>query len=377
MSPFDDDRIRIFRGRTTAEALRNVRLSLGGDAVVLRTRQVSEPDAMASGGTRRLIEVAASAEPLTHEPPVRRPVRVAAVTTDEVPDVAASLTAPEHRERDPDETPADVTGTIDRRLETIERALLELLETRSRLQSQLEPSSAVPASPVAVEGNPATPSDRNEPPPDEPAVDRFAALRDRLVASPPPTASLIAARTDRVVVTAFVGESGSGKTTALAKRVADLTLRGQRVGVVSIVMDGTPDPMLARLADGYGVPLGVAEDATSLPRAFEAVAGVPHIVVDTPALDDNPARLFEMLARIPIDQLLVTLSVEQEPAKWHAACETLETMQPDAAVLTHFDRLLQPERLLETPLPIAALGYGPNVPGDLFAGESFDWSAVV
>ena len=350
MSPFEDDRIRVFRAKTTHEALRRVRLALGGDAVVLRTRQVVEPAAVVGGKPERLVEVTASSEPLRN--PAARPP---AAQSAPVP-----LAAPvEQYEAPPQPTPVvdsvaptpppvdPPSADLDQRLETIESALLELLRSRAQ-------SPAAVAAPVPVV----------------------------LPSYQPAIASLITSKPDGRVTIAIVGSTGVGKTTTVAKIAARASLYEQKqVAVISV--DATragADRSLQQLASVLGVPICSATTAAEVAAASDEFAACDLLLIDSggigPTEAERAASLLDLLSPLPLDQVLLALSAAHSESSWAASARAVAAIEPDAVVLTKVDELVDVAALHAITQPIAAVTNGREIPQHLVDAADFDWASL-
>ena len=366
MSPFDDHRIRVFRAPTTHEALKRVRSALGGDAVVLRTRQVVDVDELTKQ-PRRLVEVTASAEPLGDAPVPRRtrpaPPPIPPATQPVAPEKTATpidrppAVAPTSGEPERSSEPAavdhpDVAG----RLETIELALAALLETRLTPRPvELSPSSVA-----------APPSDALPPQPADSDTERTL----------PTTAPIAWPQRGESSVIAVVGPAQSGRTTTVAKLAAAASLyRGHRVGVVqSNPLPAEADRQLHAIATALDFPLLHAADSRQLQAALAELATCDLVLIDAcDATTGRPSIGGDRQSRLAVaSQTLLTLSLNEPPATWPATIDASAALRPTAAVLTYADRLPHAAIALPTSLPIAAIACGPRVPSDLYEPTAAD-----
>ena len=347
MSPFDDARIRVFRAPTTHEALRRVRAALGGDAVVLRTRQVVEVDPPGSR-PRRLVEVTASAEPLTDAPVPRRtapkptaPSNATATTADVTPEtVSQSVEAASQDTTDP--------SPLADRLDLIERALAELL-TQS-VAPQAEAAVARPTSSEAVPPTVPFAAVPNEPP-SETTAEPPVAERPKPVARTVPIAW---PQPGERATLALVGASDALRTRVVAQLAATFAmLRGRRVGVVQVQVrvqvrvqevseaarPSLPEP-LRLVREAAGVPVFNATDAASLRAAMHRTLDCELLLID--------AATSELLKTADdIDQTLAVVDTTEHRA---------DLASVDGVVLTAaaFDRTL-------SDLPIAAISRGDSL----------------
>ena len=340
-------------------------MALGGDAVVLRTRQVSEPARSLDQRPRRFVEVTAASEPLTRTIPPARPDAAAAAKPSVAAPTAAVPTAAAPTNANGDTEPS-ADPIFDRRLQTIETALLELLQTRSQ---------AIGPDEVADDG--ASPT----PPPDlgwttdqaarlQAAADRAATIRSMM----PATAPIAWPTAEQPTTIAIVGATGIGKTTTIAKLAATCSLfRQASVGVVSIdPRREVADRQLAQLGEVLGVPLLAASTAEQMRAAMQELAACDLVLIDAGGIgpSDFGARdgLADLLGPVRLDQTLLGLPLTASAATWRASLATFAPLNISGVVLTKWDECVQPGLVAALTtlckLPVVAMTYGCEVPSD-------------
>ncbi|MFK7988943.1 MAG: AAA family ATPase [Sandaracinaceae bacterium] len=175
---------------------------------------------------------------------------------------------------------------------------------------------------------------------------------------------------------AWVGPPGVGKTTTLAKIAAEaalierravglITLDAYRVGAVA---------QIEQLADLMGVPLEVAEDASSFRRAMRRLADAEVVFIDTAgrARRDEAAigQLAETLHSTEnnVDVTLL-LGATARPLEIADAVERHQVLMPKWLTMTKLDEALSHDAVVTahvaSGLPLAWFTTGQRVPEDV------------
>src|SRR3954447_19431033 len=319
---------RTYRAGTMREALAQVRRDLGGDAVILGTREVRRRR-MFGLGSRELVEVTASDG---SRPP-----------------------APEATVAIPVAAPAPGSAFHARFGEALSRlhAMVEDLSRHGRLDHLLPdlPGELVPTYAHLLEADVPEAlarrlvrhvAERLEP--DE--THRPDAVRDLLrdaVESCLPIAPPIAAVPGLRRVVALVGPTGVGKTTTVAKLAANFKLvHGLRPGLVTVdTYRIAAVEQLRTYAEIISLPLAVANAPSEMRRAIDELGEVDLILIDTagrsPRDEVKIRELADFLAEARPDEVYLVLSAVAGERSLRAAVERFSVVQADRLILTKLD----------------------------------------
>jgi flagellar biosynthesis protein FlhF len=350
---------KTYRAGTIKEALAQVRRDLGGDAVILATREVRRRRLFGLG-TRELIEVTASDG---------TPATVTAVAARVAP--AAS-------------PPSALHSQFDEQLSRL-HAMVETLSQQGRIEHLLPdlPNELVPSYAQLLEAE--VPevlarrlvrevTERLEP--DQ--VHRPEAVRDALaeavetcVAVAPPIAAVAGAR--RVV--ALVGPTGVGKTTTVAKLAANFKLvQGFRPGLVTVdTYRMAAVEQLRTYAEIINLPLAVANAPGEMRRAIDELGDVDLVLIDTagrsPRDEVKIRELADFLAAARPDEVHLVLSAVAGARSLRAAVERFALVQADRLILTKLDEADGLGGVLavlgQANRPVSYLTTGQAVPDDI------------
>jgi flagellar biosynthesis protein FlhF len=184
----------------------------------------------------------------------------------------------------------------------------------------------------------------------------------------------LASNAPRARITAFVGPTGSGKTTTIAKLAAAHVVAGTaRPGLVMAdtyrVAAAEQLGSYARLLD---VPMRVVGNAAELKHAIAELADRDAIYVDTAGLGGHVQgrELHELLAgaeqRVSVTAVL---SATASPAALRRAWQQIELLTPDSGAVTKLDECEEIGAacswLAEVGVPLRWIGTGQHVPEDL------------
>ncbi len=354
-----------FRGADLREALSAVKATLGPNALIESTRQVS--NGREGGLGHSFVEITAappaglkwpfaSREPVTADAPLRR----RATRAHARPELTKTARNAASKARDPEE--------IERELLVLRQMLEELNASRPPRERAITLLHA-----AGIEGALARDLANGA----ARAVRRGAdalrqwllgRIRERVTVRP----SLLADMTPRVL--ACVGPTGVGKTTTLAKLAARARLDyGRRVGVISLdtFRVGAVEQW-QRYANLMGIPFQIANDAASFSRALQEMPS-DLLLIDTAGRSvHGTAWPLGSCLREVTDRAVNTLLVL--PA-WLRANDVSRIMEiyddptPTDLIVTKLDETYQVGGILHaalpTNLPFAYMCNGPRVPEDI------------
>lgn len=352
---------KTYRAGTLREALAIVRRDLGGDAVILDTREVRRRRLFGLG-RRELVEVTA-ADRAPVSPPLIDP------TAGPGPGPATSEALRSQF--------GDQLGRL--------HALVADLSARGRIEHLLPdlPTGLVPTYSQLLEAEVPEAlarrlvrgvADRVEP--DE--AHRPEAIRAALceavgdcLAIAPPIGAVAGAR--RVV--ALVGPTGVGKTTTVAKLAADFKLtRGLRPGLVTVdTYRIAAVEQLRTYAEIIDLPLAVANTPGEMGRAIEELGDVDLVLIDTagrsPRDEVKIRELADFLAAARPDEVHLVLSATSGERSLRAAADRFASARADRLILTKLDEadgLGAVLAVLErSHLPVSYITTGQAVPDDI------------
>lgn len=421
--------LKTIRAASMAEALAEVKRSIGPDAVILRTRTMKAGGVMGLGA-RSVVEVTASAA--DDAPPVIRPRRPATpprrVETARAPSPAEGPRSETDDRRGPPEfLPAAAirpvvhsprrSGALDAivtpvapnpqndaaraaledELASIKRMVGQLLHVARSgaaanangvaslpLSEATDPLFAVYGRLVEAELAPSLADHvlaaaRRELTDDEardPEVARATFVR--LLAERIPVGSQALRSPRRGARVAFVGPTGVGKTTTIAKLAATFQLRQNRsVGLItSDTFRIAAVDQLRTYAQIIGVPLRVALTPEEMAAAVESMADRDLVLIDTAGRSpSDTARLEELTSFVrasKADSVCLTVSATISERSLRSALERFAALDPGAVALTKTDEAetLGPaiNALADFDRPIALLSTGQEVP------DQFEWA---
>jgi flagellar biosynthesis protein FlhF len=364
---------RTYRAGTMKEALAQVRRELGGDAVILATREVRRRRLFGLG-TRELIEVTASdsspvgktfAGPHWAGTPVSRTVAAAKP----VPVAAAS---------------GALQSQFGEQLSRL-HAMVEDLSRHGRIDHLLPdlPGALVPVYAQLLEAEVPEVLARRlvrhvaeelEPP----LIHRPEAVREALlgaveacVSTTPPIAALAGVR--RVV--ALVGPTGVGKTTTVAKLAANFKLaHGFRPGLVTVdTYRIAAVEQLRTYAEIINLPLAVVNAPGEMRRALDELGDVDLVLIDTagrsPRDEVKIRELADFLAEARPDEVHLVLSAVAGERSLRAAVERFALVHADRLILTKLDEADGLGSVLgvlgQADRPVSYLTTGQAVPDDI------------
>lgn len=178
-------------------------------------------------------------------------------------------------------------------------------------------------------------------------------------------------------VVAFVGPAGVGKTTSLAKLAAHLALQ-KKMKVVLMTVDGCRIGAVEQLrcyAGLMGVPFRFVDDVAELPQAIEENSQRDYILIDTagrgPRDLSGMQRLADSLRRSEQIERHLVLSASTKPSDMRRIMDQFEICHPDHLLFTKLDETSSPgpilNELVRTRKCFSYYTDGQRVPDDLHA----------
>ena len=358
---------KTYRARTMKAVLARVRRDLGGDAVILASREVRRRRLFGLGA-RDLIEVTASA------------------TMPPEPRAASSRREADSRswEALPRSLSASSQAQFGEQLSRL-HAMVETLSRQGRIDHLLPdlPSELVPSYAQLVEAEVPEVLARRlvrylaenlEP-------DHFgnshaleAALCEAVgqcIPIAPPIRAVVGTR--RVV--ALVGPTGVGKTTTVAKLAANFKLvHGLRVGLVTV--DTYRIAALEQLktyAEIIDLPLAVANDPGQMSQAIDELGAVDMVFIDTagrsPRDEVKIRELADFMAQARPDEIHLVLSAGATERTLRSAVDRFTQVRADRLILTKLDEAESLGAVLgvlgQANRPVSYLTTGQAVPDDI------------
>ncbi len=182
-------------------------------------------------------------------------------------------------------------------------------------------------------------------------------------------------------VAAVIGPTGVGKTTTVAKLAARFCLRNGNRHLALISTDsfriGAQEQLhdYARILD---VPVRAATDADQLNAALNAFADKRLVLIDTAGMSQQDAGLGEQLSMLVSGHknvhCFLTLSATTQRSSLALAIDAYSAARPDACILTKVDETASLggvfSALIQSRLPLAFTADGQRVPEDLHVARA-------
>ncbi len=349
------------------EALARVRRDLGGDAIILASREVRRRRLLGLG-PRELIEVTASAtmpsgqDPLFNEAAGKNPSWEGAGST----------------------LSAGAQAQFGEQLSRL-HAMVETLSRQGRIDHLLPdlPGELIPTYARLVEAEvPEVLARRlvryvaDNLQPDQ--VDSPASLQaalceavEQCIPIAPPIRAVVGTR--RMV--ALVGPTGVGKTTTVAKLAANFKLvHGLRVGLITVdTYRIAAVEQLKTYAEIIDLPLAVANDPGQMHQAVEDLGAVDIVFIDTagrsPRDEVKIRELADFMAQARPDEVHLVLSAGAAERSLRSAVERFALVRADRLILTKLDEAEDLGAILgalgQANRPVSYLTTGQAVPDDI------------
>ncbi len=174
---------------------------------------------------------------------------------------------------------------------------------------------------------------------------------------------------------ALIGPTGVGKTTAIAK-IAARALLETRFKVALITVDtyrvGASE-QLARYGKIMGIPTHVARDRAALTEGVERFAGADLILIDTAGRSDNEslAAQTSLLRSVSHVELQLVLSAATGGRELGAIARRYRAIAPERLIFTKLDEVDGPAGIYSAvaalPRPVSCISDGQRVPEDIHA----------
>jgi flagellar biosynthesis protein FlhF len=176
-------------------------------------------------------------------------------------------------------------------------------------------------------------------------------------------------------VVALIGPTGVGKTTTIAKLAANFRLRdGIRMGLVTVdTYRIAAVEQLRTYAEIIDLPMKVVTSPREMRRALDELSGLDLVLIDTagrsPRDELKIQELKSLLTEAQVDEVHLVLSMVASAKSLQATAEKFVPAGPTAMILTKLDEAVGMGTLLSVarrvPLPISYLTTGQDVPDDI------------
>jgi flagellar biosynthesis protein FlhF len=382
--------VETFRARSMPEALQLVRRTLGPDAAVLQTREVS-PGLFRWLSGARLIEVVASADVPV---PSRFPETAAQVAVASGGKTARA--APPFVEDDdnrlPDSSELDYRTRFRNSLDDTDEKEPSLVEDLCRIsartttrdlpdglfqlyQDLIEAEISEESARELLETVRQASSSRELSDPVQ-----LKARAARLLEAEFRVSGPIRVEPPHTRVVALVGPTGVGKTTTLAKLAASYRLRERRrVGLITVdTYRLAAVEQLRTYADIIDLPMEVVSTPREMRLAVDRLSGLDLILMDTagrsPRDEVRLQELKSLLADARADEVHLVLSSVASLASLRQTAERFASVGLTALLLTKLDEATGLGHLLplvrSCRLPLSYVTHGQNVPDDIEPANS-------
>ncbi len=358
--------IRTFRAANTRAALAAIRAALGGDAIILQTREVGSMFGKAQ------IEVTAARPGLLDE---RRPgPEAAALTTLGLKDGDSRSQGGTGRVGDGGDSSVQGNPAQTGRGHGPERSEVFWKLVRRGVDEDLAIEIVEEARRHGAGSRPGELRDE---------VRALIGRRMRPAPAPWHAADLKAGPRRRII--ALLGPTGVGKTTTVAK-IAARALIETRLKVALITVDNYRvggSEQLARYGKIMGVRVHVARDVAALADAAAAAPDADLIVIDTAGRSDAAGRAEQvaLLRSLPDVELHLVLSAATGAREIAAMARRYGDLAPERLIFSKLDESDGPGSVLSATAalarPISCITDGQRVPEDIHAVSAHDLQKLV
>jgi flagellar biosynthesis protein FlhF len=385
--------LQTFKATTMAEALTQVKSSMGTDAVILHTRTF-QTRAWLGLRRREMVEITAGRGIGIAER--RRPAAARQATSAAIYGRPGTVTRklPEQRLSNPRElleTPA-ATGaamlSISQEVAALKTMVKDLVvQTRMRQTPNIPEElfdlyTRLIANQVAEDVAADLINElRRQVRPEhysQPSVmrDRLIDQIERMIST---TGPIVRSKTNGPHVVALIGPTGVGKTTTLAKLAANLKLKERhRVGLITLdTYRIAAVDQLKRYADIIGSPLRVVSGAEELRDAAQSMNNCEFLLIDTAGRSPNDGlklnELKGLLATIEPDEVHLVVAATASQQCLELAASRFGEVRLDKIIFTKLDEAANVGVLLNVVRKInksvSYLTTGQDVPDDIEVGQ--------
>ena len=391
--------VRTFKAGSMHTALQRVRQELGGDAVVLQTRQTVRRRLLRLWKPQCEVEITAGLGVNVRPPRARRVAGPAATPapsfTAEIGDAGLELASGQSEVRDQrsavgaqtssDSAPElSVLNThLSTRLDSIQKMLEKLGRPALARQTEEIPAERFHLYTELIDADVheelarelvlrlkqiGTPEQL-----DDPAASQ--AMLAAMVESELRCCDPIAAAPGRRKVVALVGATGVGKTTTIAKLAANLRLRdGIKMGLVTVdTYRIAAVEQLRTYAEIIDLPMRVVTSPPEMRRTMDELSGLDLVLIDTagrsPRDELQINELKRLLVEARVDEVHLVLSLTAGLKSLLSTAEKFAVAGTTSMILTKLDEAASLGTALslcrQVRLPISYLTTGQDVPDDI------------
>lgn len=389
--------LQTFKAPTMAEALTQVKSSMGMDAVILHTRTF-HTRAWLGLRRREMVEITAGhgigiAE--RRRASAQRSVPLPAPTTYGRPGAVTrrlpDVTSPADRGRQLLEMPAATSAamlSISQEMSSLKSIVKDLVtQTRQRQQPNIpeelfdhymrligsEVSEELAGEVIKTLQRQVRPEHFSQP---EFVKERLIELLEKLIVT---TGPIVRIKKSGPHIVALIGPTGVGKTTTLAKLAANLKLRDRhRVGLITLdTYRIAAVDQLKRYADIIGSPLRVVSGADDLRDAAGSMADCEFVLIDTAGRSPNDAlklnELKGILAAVEPDEVHLVLAATASEHCLELALSRFSDVRADKIIFTKLDEAANVGALLnvvrKNNKSLSYITTGQDVPDDIEVGR--------
>jgi flagellar biosynthesis protein FlhF len=400
--------VKTYQSKSLQEALNHIKRDLGGDALILSTREVRPArflrkpkwEVAATAPTRAVpmaatatAAAAAARAPGTATSKVRLESQNAGVNPLTIltpPQKPASKAEPMNLEEDLVRDKARRSGLPDRRIDLLLEEMDDLKRSVRSLgkaiPSKADPSGGLYGELVSQGIDPETAdhlivsASEGDPSPSE-ARNRLRRMLADMIVIDPPAELQAKAR----MVSVFVGPTGVGKTTTIAKIAGQAVARyNKKVALITTDMRrvGSQD-QLSRFGALLNVPAYTCSDVSTLTNLIQSLDDRDLILIDTPGASPSDLALLgrlEEILKLPEVRVNLVIAATTRSEDVSRIMTRFQRLSPQRVIFTKMDetdsRSAVVGDLLRSEVRITFLTNGQRVPEDLLspsASEMAKW----
>jgi flagellar biosynthesis protein FlhF len=400
--------VKTYQSKSLQEALNHIKRDLGGDALILSTREVRPArflrkpkwEVAATAPTRAVpmaatatAAAAAARAPATATSKVRLESQNAGVNPLTIltpPQKPAPKAEPMNLEEDLVRDKARRSGLPDRRIDQLLEEMDDLKRSVRSLgkaiPSKADPSGGLYGELVSQGIDPETAdhlivsASEGDPSPSE-ARNRVRRMLADMIVIDPPAELQAKAR----MVSVFVGPTGVGKTTTIAKIAGQAVARyNKKVALITTDMRrvGSQD-QLSRFGALLNVPAYTCSDVSTLTNLIQSLDDRDLILIDTPGASPSDLALLgrlEEILKLPEVRVNLVIAATTRSEDVSRIMTRFQRLSPQRVIFTKMDetdsRSAVVGDLLRSEVRITFLTNGQRVPEDLLspsASEMAKW----